>query len=338
MLPALTVERANQMVLRARSLLEKANTVQDVKRVSDIASAAKVYAQRAHASRDTVNQAAEIQLRAERKLGGFLSVMVKNKGGWSRRNHKSCPSQEEGQDPTLKELGISEKESFTAQNLSRIPEDRFEKALEFTKSTGNRLSRGGLLKANSEPQKRPAPRIHMELEGGEYVTDLNLLKGRHFGCIYADPPWSYSNQGTRGSANRHYSTLSVDDICALPIAELALPQSHLHLWTTNAFLFDAPKIFAVWGFEFKSSFVWVKSQMGIGNYWRNSHEIMLLAVKGGLVAQTKDLMSWAEFKRGKHSSKPEPIRGMVERLSPGPYLELFGRRPVSGWTVFGNEP
>jgi N6-adenosine-specific RNA methylase IME4 len=77
--------------------------------------------------------------------------------------------------------------------------------------------------------------------------------------------------------------------------------------------------------------------MGIGNYWRLSHEFLLLGVRGSLVFDAKDLMSWAALDRTSHSSKPPEIRGMVERASPGPYLELFGRKEVKGWHVWGNQ-
>lgn len=164
-----------------------------------------------------------------------------------------------------------------------------------------------------------------------------LATGMTFGTIYADPPWRYDNQGTRGCTNRHYNTMSVDDICALPIGRLAAAKAHLHLWTTNAFLFDCPKIFEAWGFEFRSSFVWVKPNMGIGNYWRNSHEWLLLAIKGGQTAISRSQMSWIQAPRGPHSAKPELIRERIERLSPGPRLELFGRHPQPGWVVVGDE-
>jgi len=81
----------------------------------------------------------------------------------------------------------------------------------------------------------------------------------------------------------------------------------------------------------------VKPQMGMGNYWRNSHEIMITGVKGGLTANSKAEMSWVECKRGRHSSKPDQVRDSIMRLSPGPYLELFGRRTVKDWVVFGNQ-
>lgn len=172
------------------------------------------------------------------------------------------------------------------------------------------------------------------------VDDLMALlgTGTAFGCIYADPPWLYDNQGTRAATGNHYSGLTIDQLCALPIGRLAAKDAHLHLWITNGFLFDAPRIFAAWGFEFRSSFIWVKTQMGIGNYWRNSHEILLTGIRGNAKSfNDHSLRSWLECDRGKHSAKPEQVRGMIERASPGPYLELFGRRPADRWTVWGNE-
>ena len=172
------------------------------------------------------------------------------------------------------------------------------------------------------------------------IDDLQELadSGAQFGTIYADPPWLYDNQATRASTSNHYGGLTVDQLCELPVKQLAADDAHLHLWITNAFLFDAPQIFDAWGFEFRSSYVWVKPQMGIGNYWRNSHEIMLTAIRGKAKRfNDHSMMSWGEFRRTKHSSKPEEIRLLIERASPGPYLELFGRRKVDGWTVWGNE-
>lgn len=178
-------------------------------------------------------------------------------------------------------------------------------------------------------------------EKGMTVTDLAGLvqEGRTFGTIYADPPWRYGNQGTRAATGNHYDgDMSLGDIAALPVGKLAAPKSHLWLWTTNAFLFECPRLFAAWGFEFKSSYIWVKPQIGIGNYIRNSHEFLLLAVRGGLVGQAKNVRSWGEFRRGEHSAKPEAIRvDVIERLSPGPRLELFARQTAPGWTCWGNQ-
>jgi N6-adenosine-specific RNA methylase IME4 len=172
------------------------------------------------------------------------------------------------------------------------------------------------------------------------VQDLHglVVRGRKFGAIYADPPWLYDNQGTRAATSNHYGGMTVDELCELPVRDLAAEDAHLHLWTTNAFLFECPRIFGAWGFEFRSSFVWVKPQMGIGNYWRNSHEILLTAIRGDAKRfNDKSLMSWIECARGAHSAKPEIVRDYIRRASPGPYLEMFGRLQVPGWTVWGNQ-
>lgn len=171
------------------------------------------------------------------------------------------------------------------------------------------------------------------------LDDLSSLvaSGEKFGTIYVDPPWKYGNQGTRAAADNHYVTMTVEEIAELPVRALAAENSHLHLWTTNAFLFECPRIIEAWGFEYKSLFVWVKPQMGIGNYWRVSHELLLFACRGKAPFMDRSLMSWKEEERTQHSRKPEAVRQMIERASPKPRLELFGRRPAEGWTVWGNE-
>lgn len=173
------------------------------------------------------------------------------------------------------------------------------------------------------------------------ISDLNVLTttDKKFGTIYADPPWQYSNQATRASTDNHYSTMAIDEIINLPIADLTAEKAHLHLWTTNAFLFECPAILKAWGFEYKSMFVWVKPQMGLGNYWRLAHEYLVLGVKGKerFGFKNENFKSWLEFERLKHSAKPEIIAQMIEKVSPGPYLELFGRKTRENWTVWGNE-
>ncbi|MCP2134560.1 N6-adenosine-specific RNA methylase IME4 [Rhizobium sp. SLBN-94] len=175
---------------------------------------------------------------------------------------------------------------------------------------------------------------------GRKVFDFDALvrNGEKFGTIYADPPWLYDNQGTRAATGNHYGGLTVEELCALPVKDIVAKDAHLHLWTTNGFLFECPKIFEAWGFEFRSSFVWVKPQMGIGNYWRNSHEFLLTAIRGDAKRfNDRSLMSWLQCERGVHSAKPEQVRHFIERASPGPFLEMFARSGAPNWTVWGNQ-
>ncbi len=173
------------------------------------------------------------------------------------------------------------------------------------------------------------------------VRDLQLLidSGCQFPTIYADPPWSYSNTAARGAANNHYRTMTLQDICTEPVRELSASVAHLHLWTTNAFLREAFDVIEAWGFTYKSCLVWIKPQLGMGNYWRVSHEYLLLGVRGSMPFRDRGCRSWILERRTVHSRKPYRVRQLIEQVSPGPYLELYGREeiPQSQWTVYGNQ-
>jgi N6-adenosine-specific RNA methylase IME4 len=158
-----------------------------------------------------------------------------------------------------------------------------------------------------------------------------------FGTIYADQPWPYENVASRGAAENHYRTMRVDAIAAFPVAKLAADHAHLHLWTTNGFLFEARQVIEAWGFTYKSCLVWIKPQLGNGNYWRVSHEFLLLGVRGNLTFTDKAQQSWICAERSQHSAKPAIFRKLIERVSPGPRLELFARRQIEGWTVWGDQ-
>lgn len=166
--------------------------------------------------------------------------------------------------------------------------------------------------------------------------DALARRGLRFGTVYADPPWAYQNTAARGAAEDHYRTMTLDDICGLPVGPLLAPKAHLHLWTTTAFLEDAFRVVRAWGFTYKSCFVWAKPLLGCGNYWRLAHEFLLLGVRGRTPFRDRSERSWRELPRGRHSGKPERLRAVIERVSPGPYLELFGRKPADGWVVFGD--
>lgn len=180
-----------------------------------------------------------------------------------------------------------------------------------------------------------------KLPCGTVVSDLTQLVaiGRKFPTVYADPPWQYENVASRAAAINQYDTLSLDAICAEPVRELIADNAHLHLWTTNGFLREAFDVIEAWGFRFKSCLVWTKPEIGMGNYWRVSHEYLLLGVRGRLTFRDRTLPSWIHANRSVHSRKPGIIRAWIERVSPGPYLELYGREelPDSAWTVYGNQ-
>ena len=125
-------------------------------------------------------------------------------------------------------------------------------------------------------RRSAASKISAQLRPG-IVWDLEqLISGRHtFRTVFADPPWQYQNTASRGAAANHYPTMTVAEICDEPIHQLVEEQAHLHLWTTNAFLEPAFTVMRTWGFEYKSCLVWIKPGIGMGNYWRVSHEYLL---------------------------------------------------------------
>ncbi len=308
--------------------LAEAHSIEDVKVLRDKAGAIQSYLRQQGETLEIQNLAAELKLRAERKLGELLGEGGERRGGNSHGG-SSAPLPD----------GVTHSQSHRWQRVASVPDDDFEQHVAKAKSHGGEITTAGVLKlAKALNAARPSDRA----EAGETCTvdDLERLTSRdtRFGAIYADPPWQYGNQGTRAATSNHYVTMPFDEIAALPIDGLAAENSHLHLWCTSPFLREGVELVRAWGFEYKSSFVWVKPEMGIGNYWRLSHEFMLLGIRGKCPFRDHSLMSWMQASRSSgHSAKPHNVRGMIERASPGPYLELFGRQAAQGWTVWGNE-
>jgi len=271
------------------------------------------------------NEASEIMLIAERRLGGMLPEIV-------TRGTKS-------HEVTLSDIGISGKQSSRWQSMARVPEEQFRLWVEETREAGKELTEGALIKLGRQGSHRKEWAEGRDpIEGVVANLDDLVADQSHFRCVYADPPWAYSNQETRASTDNHYRTMTVEEICNEPVLDVVADDAHLHLWTTNAFLFDAQRVIAAWGFEYRSCFVWVKPQMGIGNYWRVSHEFLLLGIRGKATNfLANDQPSWGQFNRTSHSRKPKEVRALIEKVSPGPYLELYGRERLPGWTVYGNQ-
>jgi N6-adenosine-specific RNA methylase IME4 len=161
-----------------------------------------------------------------------------------------------------------------------------------------------------------------------------------FSVIYADPPWTFGQSGERGAASK-YDLMSLDDIKAMPIAELAADNATLLLWVTNNSLAAGLEVMRAWGFTYKTNLVWDKYYLGLGNYFRGSHEILLHGVRGRAPFAFHSQRSVVQFPRTVHSSKPAEMIPLIERVLPGErYLELFARtRPnsFSDWSVWGNE-
>ena len=157
--------------------------------------------------------------------------------------------------------------------------------------------------------------------------------------IYADPPWSYNdkqNIEVLGGAEKHYTTMPLDEICALPIP--AEDNAVLFMWVTSPLLEDSFKVINAWGFKYKSSFVWDKVVHNMGHYNSVRHEFLLIATKGSCTPDVKKLFdSVVSIERTEHSRKPNEFREMIDTLYPsGGRLEMFAREAPEGWDVWGN--
>lgn len=168
--------------------------------------------------------------------------------------------------------------------------------------------------------------------------------------IVADPPWHYGEEGTGatgyGSANGRqtvrlpYPTMSLEEIEALPIGDLAEPGAHLYLWTTNRYLEAAFGVARSWGFRHVATLVWCKPHGALsgGVFFSNVEFILHCRARGSAYPTPARIPTrWFTWPRGAHSAKPEAFLDLVEHVSPAPYLELFARRNRLGWDTWGNE-
>jgi N6-adenosine-specific RNA methylase IME4 len=159
--------------------------------------------------------------------------------------------------------------------------------------------------------------------------------------IVADPPWPSMHQRStyhRGKPERHYSTMTVADISALPVGDIAADDAHLWLWGVNRLMEDAYTVVRAWGFTPMSLLTWCKPGPGMGYYLRNNTEHCIFATRGRpMVPDEKVTSTWHVWKRRRHSEKPPEFYDIVETVSPAPRLELFARVKREGWHAWGNE-
>ena len=157
-----------------------------------------------------------------------------------------------------------------------------------------------------------------------------------FSTILVDPPWPAQ------SGEKHYRTMSLARIKALPVGQLAARDAHLWLWTTNALLPKAYEVAESWGFTVRSPLTWVKFRLGLGGRYqlRNATEQLLFCTRGKAPLGSRSQPTWFNAPVQEHSRKPAGQFAIIERVSPGPYLELFARRrPESNqpWAVWGDQ-
>jgi N6-adenosine-specific RNA methylase IME4/ParB-like chromosome segregation protein Spo0J len=167
---------------------------------------------------------------------------------------------------------------------------------------------------------------------------------RRYAVLYADPPWHFEvyneESGVERAAGNHYPTMSLDEICALPVLSLASPDAALFMWTTVPHLRESFDVLVAWGFEYKTNIVWVKDKIGLGYFVRNQHELLLVATRGDMPSPSPANRppSVIHAPRREHSRKPDEAYELIERMYPElPKIELFARQARAGWAAWGNE-
>ena len=173
---------------------------------------------------------------------------------------------------------------------------------------------------------------------------------KRYKTIYADPAWDYDmsrkrhkGKSPRSLASDYYDCMTMEELYSLRVSDVSENNSHLYLWVTNAFMHEGHHLMEEWGFQPKTIITWVKDRMGLGWYFRGQTEHIIFGIKGSLPVIKKNIPTFFNAKRSKHSRKPDKAYEIIESTSPKPYLELFARErsPLfpkrDGWDVWGNE-
>lgn len=318
--------------------LQEARTIQETKKVLDAITAAGIYAKRQGLSDEIIGTAHEIRIHALEQLGAMLKATPKNTGtqGQGRPNlggSKSVPPK--SYVPTLEDIGVDKKTSALAQRIASLPPEKIQ-AIAKRDSTIEDVKREIKEEAREKQREQNRERV------GKAPTILEFVGDERFPAIVIDPPWDWGDEGDAdqfGRSRPTYGTMSIDEIAALPVGEIASKNAHLYLWITNRSLPKGFRLMEAWGFTYVTAITWVKPTFGLGNYFRGSTEHVLFGVKGAMPLLRDDLSTHfnADRVRGKHSAKPPEFYAMVETCSPGPWIDLFAREARAGWTAWGAE-
>lgn len=164
--------------------------------------------------------------------------------------------------------------------------------------------------------------------------------------IYADPPWRYDQKSLQGAAEKHYATMSMEELCGLPVEQISAKDSLLFLWATFPQFPAALRLISAWGFKYKTvAFLWLKKNrkadswfFGLGFWTRGNAELCLLATRGHPKRRAANIHQFIISPIEAHSKKPDIVRDKIVALAGDvPRIELFARQETPGWDVWGNE-
>lgn len=314
--------------------LAEAAAIDEVQKIRDVAEAMRAYARQAK-NRQLEIDAAEIRMRSERRLGELMQAQRESVGlakppGSNQYKDRVRTGPEAP--ATLAEAGIDKHLADRARKMAAVPEAKFEGLLgEWRERVHQETERvtTNLLREGEREQKREV-RVAPSLPPGT------------FRLLYVDPPWRYEHVETESRAiENQYPTMSHEEICALRVP--AADDAVLFLWATSPKLAEAMNVIDAWGFTYRTCAVWDKEVIGMGYYFRQQHELLLVGAKGSLPVPEPSARKTSVFRvrRGRHSEKPDVVFDVLEQMYPAftesDRVELFSRKPRAGWSVWGNE-
>lgn len=287
----------------------------------------------------------EAVLDAEVRIGELMAKVPKATGGQpfheKPTNDTAVHSRPQTKQDIIRDAGFTPKLVQRFQQMAAHPE-AVARAKAQARDAGDILSRSKVLQEVGKDIRatQKAERIEKASNGGKSVDIFTTDK--KYRVIYADPPWSYNDKQDTdyyGGAEKHYGTMPLNEIAALPISRITEKDAVLFLWTTSPLIFDSKQIFEAWGFTYKSMFIWDKVKTGMGHYNSVRHEMLLICTKGSCTPDTKRMFdSVQSIERSEnHSEKPQEFRDIIETLYAGERIELFARTKRDGWDVWGNE-
>lgn len=338
----------------ARTALAEATRIDEVLPVLAEIEHVKLYAKQIE-DRALLADASVFQLRAERRVGEIIAA-AKEIGHFKqgRRKDEKNSDPEFSQRAALAEAGLKPKLSARAQRSAAVPDHEWEQIEQSTRdriASANAVIADPVAVARKEAERAERREAHRRrtLRGGT-VLDLHALAASGFRArtILADPPWRFltrSEAGEGRSASQYYRTEVLDTIKALPVADLAAPDSVLLMWVVDWAPEWALEVIQEWGFARKTkAFTWVKTNpsgegwhMGQGYWTRANPEDCWLATRGEPKRMAEDVRQLVIAPLGEHSEKPAEVHDRIERLLEGPYLELFARKERDGWVAWGDE-
>jgi len=318
------------VIEQAARLLARANTIQEAKELQSLMLTAADWARRKGMGEEVVRRARAYAFEAERKLGQMLARTPRAKGaaaGGTKAGSRSNYTVLRDSVPTLRELGLSRRESAEAQRLAALPQENFEQARDGKKTKT----------AAYHDWIREKKAVELESIANRKVRVMQGV----YDVVVTDPPWPVQKLERDCSPNQtkylDYPTMSESKLLELKLP--CAPNCHVWLWTTHGFLPLAMKMLEAWGLSYAYTFVWHKpGGMQLPGTPQLNCEFALYARRGHpTFFDTRSFPACFEAPRGRHSEKPEGFYDMVRRVTRGRRLDMFNRRPIEGFEVWGNE-